>query len=90
MRKYPDYKFVIESVMAVEYFKLHYPQLFEELKRRVNEKRIELIGGMVVAPDTLLPNGESLVRQILYGTQYLREHFRIESKIGYLIDYEVT
>ena len=86
MRKYPDYKFVIESVMAVEYFKLHYPELFEELKRRVREKRIELIGGMVIAPDTVLPNGESLVRQILYGTQYYRHNFGIESKIGYLID----
>ncbi|MFX1277129.1 MAG: glycoside hydrolase family 38 C-terminal domain-containing protein [Promethearchaeota archaeon] len=86
MRKYPDYKFVIDSAMAVEYFKLHYPDMMDELKKRVNENKIELIGGMIIAPDTLLPNGESLVRQILYGSRYFKENFKINSKIGYLLD----
>ena len=70
MRKYPDYKYAIDSVMSVEYFRLHYPEMWDELKQRVKEERIELMGGMVVAPDLLMPNGESLVRQVLYGTLY--------------------
>ncbi|TFF94800.1 MAG: hypothetical protein EU544_04035 [Promethearchaeota archaeon] len=86
MRKYPEYKFAIDSVMAVEYFKLHYPDLWEELKKRVKERRMVLMGGMIVAPDTLMPNGESLVRQFLYGSNYFKEQFGIESKIGYLLD----
>ncbi len=86
MRKHPDYKYVIDSVMAVEYFKLNHPNLMDELKQRVQEKRIELIGGMVIAPDTILPNGESLIRQVLYGKQYFRENFGVDSKVGYLID----
>nr|MDO8111115.1 glycoside hydrolase family 38 C-terminal domain-containing protein [Candidatus Sigynarchaeota archaeon] len=86
MRKYPDYLYIIDSVMAVEYFKLHYPEMMDELKRRVAEKRIEIMGGMVVAPDTLLASGETLVRQFLYGTRYFKETFDVESKTGFLID----
>ncbi|MHA1149401.1 MAG: glycoside hydrolase family 38 C-terminal domain-containing protein [Promethearchaeota archaeon] len=86
MRKHPIYKFAIDSVMSVEYFKLHYPDMFNELKQRVKENRIELMGGMVIAPDTLMPNGESLVRQVLYGSNYFKKHFGIDSKIGYLLD----
>lgn len=86
MRKYPSYKYAIDSVMSVEYFKLHYPEMFEELKQRVKEKRVELMGGTIIAPDTMMPNGESLVRQYLYGTQYFKKHFGIESKVSYYLD----
>ncbi|MHA1273822.1 MAG: glycosyl hydrolase-related protein [Promethearchaeota archaeon] len=86
MRKYPEYKFVIDGVMSIEYFKLHYPKMLDELRQRVKENRIELIGGMIVAPDTLMPNGESLVRQVLYGINYIKENFGIIPKIAYLID----
>ncbi|MFX1498302.1 MAG: alpha-mannosidase [Promethearchaeota archaeon] len=86
MRKHPKFKFVIDSAMAIEYFKVHYPEMMNELIEHVQRKRIELVGGMVVAPDTLLPNGESLVRQILYGKMYFKKYFGIIPKIGYLID----
>ncbi len=86
MRKYPDYKYAIDSVMSVEYFKLHHPDMMEELKQRVTEKRIELMGGMIIAPDSMMPSGEALVRQVLYGSQYFKENFGVESKVGYLLD----
>ena len=56
MRKYPDYKYAIDSVMSVEYFKLHHPDMMDELKQRVKEKRVELMGGMIIAPDTMMPS----------------------------------
>jgi alpha-mannosidase len=86
MRKYPTYKYAIDSVMSVEYFKLHYPEMMDELKQRVKEKRVELMGGMVIAPDTMMPSGEALVRQVLYGSQYFKKNFGVESKVGYLLD----
>ncbi|MFX0033064.1 MAG: glycoside hydrolase family 38 C-terminal domain-containing protein [Candidatus Hodarchaeota archaeon] len=86
MRNHPKFKFVIDSAMAIEYFKLHYPKMMNELIEYVKQKRIELVGGMIVAPDTLLPNGESLVRQILYGKTYFKKNFGINPEIGYLLD----
>jgi len=35
MRTYPDYKYIIDSAMAVEYFKRHYPGMIGELVQRV-------------------------------------------------------
>lgn len=81
-----NYKFVIDSVMALKYFRLHYPENWRELIGRVWDKKIDLIGGMLVAPDTHLPKGETLIRQILYGKRFLMKEFGIESNIGYLID----
>ncbi|MEX2758073.1 MAG: glycoside hydrolase family 38 C-terminal domain-containing protein [Candidatus Sigynarchaeota archaeon] len=86
MRKYPGYKYIIDSAMAVEYFKLHYPDMMAELVQRVAENRIELMGGMVVAPDTLLARGETLARQFLHGMRYFKEQFGVEPKTGFLID----
>ena len=86
MRRHPTYKYVIDSVMSVEYFKLHHPGMMDELKKRVKEGRIELMGRSIIAPDQLMPNGESLVRQFLYGHQYFKTHFGIESKTAYFLD----
>lgn len=86
MRKHPSYKYVIDSVMSVEYFKLHHPEMMDELKMRVKEGRMELIGGDIVAPDQLMPNGESLVRQFLYGSSYFKKNFDVESKTAYFLD----
>jgi len=86
MRKNENYRYIIDSVMACEYFRLNHPEMWGELKQRVQERKIELIGGHIVAPDTLIPNGESLVRQFLYGYRYFKKHFGIDSKIAYLID----
>jgi alpha-mannosidase len=86
MRKHPEYRYIIDSAMAVEYFRLNYPDMMDELKQRVREKRIELMGGMVVAPDTMLPGGETLARQFLYGMGYFRDVFGVEPTTGFLID----
>lgn len=86
MRKHPEYKYAIDSVMSVEYFKLNYPEMLDELKQRVNEGRMELMGGMIVAPDVLMPSGENLVRQCLYGTMYFKENFGVDSKVSYFLD----
>ncbi|MGV9204568.1 MAG: glycoside hydrolase family 38 C-terminal domain-containing protein [Promethearchaeia archaeon] len=86
MRKHPNFKYVIDSVMPLKYFRLHFPDMWKELKKRVKEGQIELVGGMVVAPDTLLARGETLIRQILYGKKYLHKEFKTETKIAYLLD----
>jgi alpha-mannosidase len=66
MRNYPGYKYIIDSAMAVEYFRLHQPGMMNELVRRVAEGRIELMGGMVVAPDTLLSCTPILARDAIF------------------------
>jgi len=85
MRKYPQYTFVLDQVPEFEAFKIAYPKLWNELKQRINEGRMEICG-QYISPDLHIPNGESLVRNLLYGKKYFLETFGIEPKVGYNLD----
>jgi len=75
MERYPDYVFGASQPQQYDWVKQHYPELYAGIKRRVAEGRWEVQGAMWVEPDTNLPGGESLIRQILYGKRFFREEF---------------
>jgi alpha-mannosidase len=83
MREYPDFKFTMSSARAYEWMQEKYPDLFQQIERRVKEGRWEIIGGMWVEPDLNMPDGESLVRQILVGKHYFKKNFGVDVKIGW-------
>ena len=83
MREYPDLKFTMSSARTYEWMQEKYPDMFEEIKQRVKEGRWEVIGGMWVEPDLNMPDGESLVRQLLVGTRYFQKNFGADIKIGW-------
>ena len=76
MREYPDFKFTASAAQAYEWIEEKYPAMFQEIQQRVKEGRWEVIGGMWVEPDLNMPDGESLVRQILYGKRYFQREVR--------------
>ena len=77
MERYPDYKFGASQAQLYEWMKIYYPTLFEEIKERVHDRRWEVQGAMWVEPDTNVTGGESLVRQIVYGTKFWKEEFGV-------------
>jgi alpha-mannosidase len=83
MREYPDFKFTMSSARTYEWMEEKYPDMFEQIKQRVKEGRWEVIGGMWVEPDLNMPDGESLVRQILVGKRYFQKNFGADIKIGW-------
>jgi len=83
MREYPDFKFTMSSARTYEWMQEKYPDMFEQIKQRVKEGRWEVIGGMWVEPDLNMPDGESLVRQILVGKQYFQKNFGADISIGW-------
>jgi alpha-mannosidase len=83
MREYPDFKFTASAAQAYEWIEEKYPAMFREIQQRVAEGRWEVIGGMWVEPDLNMPDGESLVRQIMYGKRYFREKFGKDINIGW-------
>jgi alpha-mannosidase len=83
MREYPDFKFTMSSARTYEWIEEKYPDLFSEIEKRVKEGRWEVIGGMWVEPDLNMPDGESLVRQILVGKTYFQNKFGVDVKIGW-------
>ena len=83
MLEYPDLKFTMSSARTYEWMQEKYPDMFEQIKQRVKEGRWEVVGGMWVEPDLNMPDGESLVRQILVGKRYFQKTFDVDIKIGW-------
>jgi alpha-mannosidase len=83
MREYPDFRFTMSSARTYEWMQEKYPDLFKQIEQRVKEGRWEIIGGMWVEPDLNMPDGESLVRQILVGKRYFQKNFDVDVKIGW-------
>lgn len=86
MQRYPEYHFVQSQPQLYAFVKQDYPDLFADIKARVREGRWEPVGGMWVEPDTNIPSGESLVRQILYGKKFFRAEFGLEIDTLWLPD----
>ncbi len=86
MKRYPDYKFMSSQPILYKYIKDQHPQMFEEIKERVREKRWEIDGGMWLEADCNIPSGESLVRQIMHGEKFFEKEFGIRSKSLWLPD----
>ncbi len=86
MNRYPDFRFNQSSAQAYAWLEQDDPVLFEQVKARVLEGRWETIGGMWVEPDGQMLNGESWVRQIMFGQQYFLEKFGRINTVAWLPD----
>ncbi|MEK8127007.1 alpha-mannosidase [Paenibacillus filicis] len=86
MEKYPDYVFLQSQPQLYAYIKEDYPEIYEQIKLRVQEGRWEAGGAMWLEADCNLTSGESLVRQILYGTRFFRDEFGVECTYLWLPD----
>ena len=83
MREFPGLTYTHSTASAYEWMEEKYPELFEEIRRRVKEGRWEIIGGMWVEPDLNMPDGESLVRQLLLGKRYFQQKFGVDVRTGW-------
>ena len=86
MKEFEDFRFTSTSTAFFEWIEAILPDMFEEIKRRVEEGRWELTGGWFIEPDCQLPCGEALVRQGLYGQRYLKSRFGRMAQAGSNVD----
>lgn len=75
MESYPSFSFTQSQPQLYDYLIEDDPEMFQEIKDRVEEGRWEPIGGMWVEADCNISSGESLVRQFLLGREFFRDHF---------------
>ena len=86
MKRYPEYKFMSSQAYLYKAVKEEAPELYEEIKKMVKAGRWEVEGAMWVEADCNLSSGESLVRQVLYGKNFFRDEFGVESRVLWLPD----
>jgi alpha-mannosidase len=83
MAEYPQFTFSQSASAYSEWMDEKYPAMHDEIRKRVQEGRWEMVGGMWVEPDLNIPGGESLVRQILIGKRYIMQHYGVDVRIGW-------
>ncbi len=83
MDEYPGYTYSQSAAQYTAWIAEKYPQMNEQIRQRVKEGRWEIVGGMWVEPDLNLPDGESLVRQLLIGQRYFQQQYGVTARIGW-------
>ncbi|MHA1300839.1 MAG: hypothetical protein ACTSO9_15585, partial [Candidatus Helarchaeota archaeon] len=86
MEMFPCFKFSCSTPQYFKWMEKYFPDKFKKIKDRVKEGRLELLGGMWIEPDMNLINGESIVRQRLYGQRYYLSRFGKISEVAWLSD----
>ncbi|HMK22208.1 MAG TPA: hypothetical protein VK466_07715, partial [Terriglobales bacterium] len=83
MYEYPQYTFTQSAAAYNQWMEEKYPSLHQQIVDRVKQGRWEIVGGMWVEPDLNMPDGESLVRQLLLGKRYFQQKFGVDVRIGW-------
>jgi len=83
MNEYPDYTYTQSAAQYSAWMADKYPELNDQVRQRIKEGRWEIVGGMWVEPDLNIPDGESLVRQLLVGQRFFQKEYGVTARIGW-------
>ena len=84
--EFPDFTFSQSAPQYYEWIKETRPEMFKQIVDAEKKGRWVLVGGMWVEPDCNMPEGESFVRQNLYGQRFFLENFGHISDVSWLLD----
>ncbi len=86
LKKYPDYRFVLDQMCYVRPFLERYPQEEPFVRKMLAEKRLQIAGGTDSMHDNNMPSGESIVRHYLLSKTYFRDKLGYEVNTGWGLD----
>lgn len=72
-----DFLYGMSSAQQYAWMKENRPEVYARVKEAVAAGRFLPLGGMWVESDTVMPSGESMIRQFYYGQKFFREEFGI-------------
>lgn len=83
MNEYPRYTYTQSAAAYNEWIAEKYPEMNDQIRQRIKEGRWEIVGGMWLEPDLNMPDGESLVRQLLLGKRFYKQQYGVDVRIGW-------
>jgi alpha-mannosidase len=88
MQEFPDFCFLQGQAQLYVYVQQDYPEIYQQIKTQVQAGRWQIEGAVWVEPDGNLINGESWVRQLVYGQRFWQQEFHMFC--GYRIRLGIT
>ncbi|WP_421722957.1 alpha-mannosidase [Bauldia sp.] len=86
MDRNPGFRFNQSTAQLYTFIEEDDPALMGRIREKVADGQWEPLGAMWVEPDTNMPTGESLVRQVLYGQRYFEKTFGRRHNVCWLPD----
>ena len=86
LEEYPQLIFNHNEAVLYQWVHEHDPALFRKIQQLARAGRWCLSGGWFLQPDVILPDTESLVRQILVGREFFQRHFASTPRVAYNFD----
>ncbi|MDE0591481.1 glycosyl hydrolase-related protein [Halocynthiibacter sp. C4] len=86
MEEFPEFSFMYNQSVLFNYLRRDYPEIWARVKERVAAGQFDVEGAMWVEPDASLSSGESLIRQILRGRQFMIDEFGVTPRCVWLPD----
>ncbi len=86
MKKYKEYKFSWEQIFPLKVLEERNPELWSDIKQMIQKGKMEIVDGQYLMPDTMLPTGEVLIREIFFGKKYCKEKFGVDVPVAWVAD----
>ncbi len=86
LMEFPEFKFCLEQTFLLQEIERKNPELWQGLKKMIQEGKLEIVDGQYLMPDTMLPTGEVLIREILFGKKYCKEKFAVDVPVAWCAD----
>ncbi len=86
MDEYPEYRFLLCEPALLDMLRERDEKTWNRVKEAYRKGQIDPEGAFYVECDTNMPSGESLIRQLMYGKQWFREQFGVETKVAWQPD----
>ena len=86
MERFEEYHFIQTQAQLYDYIKKDFPEIYRQIKERVQDGKWEPSGSMWVEADCNLISGESMIRQILYGKRFFQNEFGYDNCFLWLPD----
>ncbi|MEN6313147.1 MAG: glycoside hydrolase family 38 C-terminal domain-containing protein [Clostridiaceae bacterium] len=81
MEEISDFTFSQSQCAAYEMAEIHYPGIFEKVKKFIGTGNWDVTASTWVEGDLNMASGEALARHFLYSKKYMKEKFGIEPRI---------
>ncbi len=86
LMKAPEFRFCLEQAFLLKEIEGRNPDLFKNIKKLIKAGRIEIVDGQYLMADTMLPDGEVLIRDIIFGKRYFKEKIGIDVPVAWAAD----
>jgi len=86
MMETSEFKFCLEQTFLFIELEKRNPKLWKRMKKMVKAGKLEIVDGQYTMPDTMLPTGEVLVREILLGKRYCKQKLGVDVPVAWAAD----